>query len=125
MLGNSVEFAARSEPAQLIVLQLESPIGPDRYMMCRPVFGLHTTVRPRPEYAGNVWMRPAPHQAGEIVSDRYDRDSGEMRSDSMFQRTVWAARFAKVPGMIAVLQGALMLFGVPELLMPLRVRFGT
>ncbi len=92
--------------------------------MYRPVFGLETDARPRPEYSGNTWMRFAPHQAGEIVSGRYDPDSGEMRSNRMMRRTSWSGRIAQLLGILSALQGLLMLFGVPEVLLPLRVRFG-
>ncbi len=92
--------------------------------MYRPVFGLETDARPRPEYSGNTWMRFAPHQASEIVSGRYDPDSGEMRSNRMMRRTSWSGRIAQLLGILSALQGLLMLFGVPEVLLPLRVRFG-
>ncbi|MGB5557081.1 MAG: hypothetical protein WBN04_03610 [Paracoccaceae bacterium] len=123
-LGSSQNFVKRSEPVQLIVLKMDTRLDSDGYTFFRPVFGLETAVRPRPEYAGNTWMRPAPHQAGEVVSGRYDPNSGEMRSDHMDGRTVWIARIAKVLGLLVGLQGILMLFGVPELFMPLRVRLG-
>lgn len=124
-VGSDQGFAARSEPAQLIVLQLDSRRDADRQTMYRPVFGLVTAARPRPEHAGNVWTRPAPHQPGDIVAGRYDPRSGEMRSDGMSQRTLWLGRIAQVIGMLTVLQGILMLLGIPEILLPLRVRAGT
>lgn len=124
VLGGSQGFLARSEPAQLIVLQVDSHLDHDGFRTYRPVFGLDTTVRPRPEYAGNTWMRPAPHRAGDIVPGRYDRESGEMRSDRMMQTTVWIARIVKILGILAVVQAMLLLFGMPEVLLPLRVRIG-
>ena len=123
-LGSDHGFKKRSEPADLIVLQLDTRRNSKGYTIYRPVFGLDTTARPRPEYSGNIWVRPAPHQAGEIVSGRYDSDSGEMRSNQMMGRTTWIARIAQILGILAAMQGILMLFGVPELLLPLRVRFG-
>ncbi len=125
VLGGSQGFVARSEPAQLMVLQVDSRWDDEGYRIYRPVFGLHTAARPRPEYAGNTWMRPAPHRAGDIVPGRYDRQSGEMRSDRMMQTTIWIAWIVKILGILAVLQAMLMLFGVPEVLLPLRVRIGS
>jgi hypothetical protein len=122
--GNSQGFIARSEPARLIVLQMDSRLDTDGFRTYRPIFGLDNAARPRPEYTGDIWMRPAPHAVGDIVPGRYDRDSGEMRSDSMLKGTKWAGRAAKIIGIVVMLQGVLMLFGIPELLLPLRVKAG-
>ncbi|WP_411889355.1 hypothetical protein [Yoonia sp. SDW83-1] len=108
----------------LIVLQVDERRDTDGKRSYRPVFGLQTTDRPRPEYTGSTWFSPKPHQPGDIVSGRYDPKSGEMRSDQMMGRSRWMWRVLQVVGALAVLQGILMLFGVPELLLPLRVRGG-
>lgn len=123
-LGGDHAFRTRSAPADLIVLQLDTRLNSKGYTVYRPVFGLDTASRPRPEYSGNTWMRPAPHHAGDIIPGRYDSDSGEMRSNQMMGRSTWGARIAQILGILAALQGILMLFGVPELLLPLRVRLG-
>ncbi|MGL4321442.1 MAG: hypothetical protein ACRCS3_11320, partial [Paracoccaceae bacterium] len=91
----------------------------------RPTFGLVTDARPRPTYTGNVWMRPAPHNAGDTVSGRYDRVSGEMRSDAMGRQSLFIGGGATIIGLIVFVQGILMLFGIPELFMPLRLRSGS
>ncbi|MEM9796788.1 MAG: hypothetical protein AAF919_09875 [Pseudomonadota bacterium] len=123
-VGSSQGFVKRSEPAQLIVLDMHDKRDPDGGIMYRPVFGLDTDMRPRPEYSGNIWMWPAPHETGDIVSGRYDAESGEMRSDRMIGRGSWIGRFGQILGGLVMLQGVLMVFGVPEVLLPIRVRIG-
>ncbi len=122
--GGSQGFVARSDPAQLIVQRVDSRLDENRIRIYRPVFALDTKARPRPEYAGNTWSRTTPHQVGERVSGRYDPERGDMQSDSMIARSLWIARATKMLSILIVLQGVLMLFGVPEILMPIRVRIG-
>ncbi len=124
LTASSSRFLENSQPATLIVLQVDERRDTDGKRSYRPVFGLHTTDRPRPEYARSTWFSPKPHQSGDIVSGRYDPQSGEMRSDQMMGRSRWMWRVLQVVGALAVLQGILMFFGVPELLLPLRVRSG-
>ncbi|MGL5011455.1 MAG: hypothetical protein ACRC6I_16365, partial [Paracoccaceae bacterium] len=76
-------------------------------------------------YAGNVWMRPAPHERGDTVSGRYDSTSGEMRSDGMGKKSLLIGGIVAIIGLVVFVQGILILFGIPEFLMPLRVRTGS
>lgn len=133
-LGGDLRFYAQSEPAQLIVVRLDSkqdhstrynqsgPLSRHSKTLYRPVFTLDTPTPPHPEYAGNTWMSPAPHQAGDKVAGRYDPASGKMQSDRMMTKTLWLSAFAQFIGLLAIVQGILMFFGVPEFVMPLRVR---
>jgi hypothetical protein len=133
IMKDSLAFQARSEPAQLLVLQIDQKrdtshgtkytFGP-RYIY-RPVFELVTDVRPRPTYAGNVWMRPAPHIRGEIVAGRYDASTGKMRSDKMSDESMLIGGIGAFVGLLAAFQGLLMFFGIPELLLPFRLRSGA
>jgi hypothetical protein len=130
---DSLAFHARSEPAQLLVLQIDqkrdtshrttATFGP-RYSY-RPVFGLVTDARPRPTYAGNVWMRPAPHTRGDTVAGRYDASTGEMRSDQMSGKSMLIGGMVAFIGLLAAFQGLLIFLGIPEFLLPLRLRGGT
>ncbi len=124
-LSGTQNFIKRSEPAQLIVLALDYRRDSDGGTMYRPVFGLDNTERSRPEYVGNTWVKTPPHKAGEIVSGRYDQATGEMRSDRMIERDKWLLPIAQVLALLVVLQGILMFFGVPEVLLPFRVRGGN
>ncbi len=117
-------FLAQSRPAQLIVLQVDTDRNTDGMFTHRPTLGLVTERRPRPEYSGAMWTGLALHQAGDVIAGRYDPDSGKMQSDRMLQISGWMARLAQVLGVIAGLQGILILCGVPEFLLPLRVRIG-
>ncbi|MEL6523106.1 MAG: DUF3592 domain-containing protein [Pseudomonadota bacterium] len=118
---SSQGFIKRSEPAQLLVLRIENRRDSDGDTLYRPVFALDSEVRPRPEYAGGTWMRPMPHKTGDIVPGRYVPETGEMRSDAMMGKSSWMGRIAQILGGLAMLQGVLVLFGVPDALMPLRV----
>ncbi|MFG5381596.1 DUF3592 domain-containing protein [Yoonia sp. R2-816] len=108
LTASSSRFLENSQPATLIVLQVDERRDTDGKRSYRPVFGLQTTDRPRPEYAGSTWFSPKPHQPGDIVSGRYDPQSGEMRSDQMMGRSRWMWRVLQVVGALAVLQGILM-----------------
>ncbi len=123
-VNRDAAFVATSVPAQLIVLQVDSERTTDGKFRHRTTLGLVTDVRPRPEYGGNMWTGIAMHRAGDIVSGRYDAESGVMRSDRMLMIWGWIARLAQFLGLVAVVQGVLILFGFPELLLPLRVRIG-
>ena len=107
-------FVANSEPASLIVLQMDSRQDSDG-ISYRPVLGLNTDVRPRPEYSGNTWTNPPLHAAGEIVEGRYDIKSGKMKSNRQiaFGRFIgWI--FAAV-GAYLLLTAIGILFGVRPL----------
>ncbi|EBA10794.1 hypothetical protein [Roseobacter sp. CCS2] len=114
-------FLDTSEPATLIVLQVDEKYNNDGDRMYRPVFGLVTEMRPRPEYTGSIWTRPKPHQSGDIVEGRYNAETGEMRSTHMVNRTFRAGRIAQAIGFVLFAQGVLMLFGFPEII-PVRFR---
>lgn len=86
--GPAKTFIANSEPATLIVLQVDEKRKTDGGRSYRPVFGLETDARPRPEYAGSNWTSPKPHNAGDIVAGRYNPETGEMRSDKMAKRNI-------------------------------------
>jgi hypothetical protein len=130
-MKETLAFHARSEPAQLLVLQIDQKrdtshrtkytFGP-RYFY-RPVFGLVTDARPT--YAGNVWMRPAPHTRGDTVAGRYDAATGEMRSDQMSGKSMLIGGMGAFIGLLAAFQGLLIFLGIPEVLLPLRLRSGT
>ena len=121
--GPAKSFIANSEPATLIVLQVDERRKNDGGRTYRPVFGLETDVRPRPEYAGSIWASPKPHQPGDIVAGRYNPRTGEMRSDKMAKQTIWIGRAAQFVGFLLFLQGILMFFGFRELI-PIRFRSG-
>lgn len=125
LLTQDQDFKARSEPVQLVVLRIESQLNDKHERRYRAVFALDTPTRPRPEHAANVWLAAAPHRAGEIVAGRYDPNSGEMRSDAMRGLGHWIGRIAHLIGIVATVQALLLLFGVPELLLPLRVKVGS
>ncbi len=119
------EFVARSEPAPLIVLGLDTMRDHDGYTVYRPVFGLDTPARPRPQYAPEYWSRIPVQRTGDKVAGRFDPGSGEMRSTAMIGKTGWIGTIARLLGLLSVLQGIVILFGIPEILMPLRVRIGA
>lgn len=129
-MKDSLAFHARSEPVQLLVLQIDQKRGTShrtttasnpRYIY-RPVFGLVTDAHPRPTYAGNVWMRPAPHTKGDTVAGRYDAATGEMRSDQMPGKGMLIGGMGAFVGLLAAVQGLLIFLGIPEILLPLRLR---
>lgn len=123
-VNRDAAFVATSVPAQLIVLQVDTERSTEGKFKHRTTLGLVTDARPRPEYSGNMWTGIAMHRAGDIVAGRYDAESGVMRSDRMLMIWGWIARLAQFLGVVAVVQGVLILFGFPELLLPLRVRVG-
>jgi hypothetical protein len=133
IMADSLAFHARSEPAQLLVLQIDQKLetihrttaSSARRNIYRPVFGLVTDARPRPTYAGNVWMRPAPHTRGDIVAGRYDASTGEMRSDQMSDKSMLIGGMGAFIGLLAAFQGLLIFLGIPEFLLPFRLRAGT
>jgi hypothetical protein len=123
-VSRDAAFLATSVPAQLIILQVDSERTTEGRFRHRTTLGLVTDTRPRPEYGGNIWTGLAMHRAGDIVAGRYDAESGVMRSDRMLMIWGWIARLAQFLGVVAMVQGVLILFGWPELLLPLRVRVG-
>jgi hypothetical protein len=123
--GDSLNFVSRSEPAQLIVLELQTRRNTDGFTMFRPVLALEAAQPPREQYAGNHWTLLAPHAVGDVVSGRYDPKSGEMRSDYMLGKYTWVGRIARIIGILIGLQGVALIFGVPEHRLPLRVRLGA
>lgn len=121
-LADASHFKARSEPTSLIVLHVDSQRNADHRWQYRPTFGLNISGPQRTEYTGNRWTGSRLHEAGDIVPGRYDPVSGEMRSDKMQGWSQWFFRVAQLLGAVVILQGVLILFGVPEFLLPLRVR---
>jgi hypothetical protein len=129
--GDAISFAARSVPAELRVVSIDSKIEYDnsdghlrRYYMYRPVFALKDAKPPAKRYAGNIWMSVAPHRTGDVVPGRFDAARGEMRSDRMQAVSIWLGRLAMVLGVLVGLQSLALLFGVPEEFLPLRVSAG-
>ena len=120
--GGSADFISRSDPAQLIVLEVQSKQDTGGYTSYRPVFALEPSKAPRQGNAGNIWSRVKPHEPGDIVPGRYDPESGEMRSDKMLGKTVWIGRIARIFGVLVGLQAVLIVMGFPEDRLPLRVR---
>ncbi|PTX54018.1 hypothetical protein C8N43_2823 [Litoreibacter ponti] len=121
--GDATHFRDRSQPAQLIVLEVQSKRSVGGAWSYRPVLALETAASPREEYVGkNWWLHFKPHQPGDVVSGRYDPDRGDMRSDKMLTRTIWSGRIAKLVGVLIALQAVLILFGISEDRMPLRLR---
>lgn len=121
--GDATNFRDRSQPAQLIVLEVQSKRATGGAWSYRPVLALEAAASPRKEYVGkNWWLHFKPHQPGDVVSGRYDPDRGDMRSDKMLNRTIWSGRIAKLVGVLIALQAVLILFGIPEDLMPFRLR---
>ena len=114
-------FLDVAEPVKLIVLQVDEKRDSEGKRSYRPVFGLVTDIRPRPEYAGPIWVSPKPHQAGDIVQGGYNPTTGEMQSTRMANRTFWMGRIAQAFGPLVLAQGILMFFGFPEFI-PVRVR---
>ncbi len=123
--GDGTEFRNRSEPAQLIVLDVESRRDGFGFILYRPVLALASETAPREGYAGTIWTRFKPHEPGDIVPGRSDPESGEMRSDKMLNRTIWSGRVARIFGVLVGLQAVLILLGLPEDRLPLRVRVGS
>ena len=113
-------FLAASEPVTLIVLQVDEKRDHDGDWTYRPVFGLVTDERPRPEYSSSIWVSPKPHQPGDIVEGGYIPKTGEMRSTQMAKRTFWIGRIAQTIGLFLLAQGVLMFFGFPEII-PVRI----
>jgi hypothetical protein len=124
IVNDDAAFHAASTPAELIVLQVDSRKTTDGRYEKRITFGLVTEVRPRPEYRGGFWANIAMHRPGDIVAGRYDPTSGEMHSDRMLLIRGWIARLVQLLGVVAMVQGVLILFGIPETRMPLPVRIG-
>ncbi len=116
----SQEFIARSDPATLIVLKINSRRDADGLFTYRPVLALDGVELD--SYAGNIWSRPAKHEAGDVVPGRYDPDSGEMRSDKMLEDASWIGRIAKLIAILVGIEALALLFGYPEHLLPIRVR---
>ncbi len=121
-LGSSSGFIARSEPAQLVVVGLDTKRNSDGHTMYRPVLALEAAKSSRNAYAGNHWTRPAPHTVGDVVEGRYDSESGEMRTDKMIHKFGWAGWIAKIAGILIGLQAFALILGVPESRLPLPVR---
>jgi hypothetical protein len=124
IVKQNATFLAASDQAQLIVLQMDTQKRTDGGYAFSITLGLVTDVRPRPEYRGGFWTGIAMHRTGDIVAGRYDPKSGEMRSDRMLLISGWISRLVQLLGVVAVVQGVLILFGVPESRMPLPVRIG-
>lgn len=123
--GDGTEFRSRSEPVQLVVLDVQSRRDGGGLQSYRPVLALAAAESPGSGYAGDIWSRFKPHEPGDIVPGRYDPASGEMRSDKMLGRTIWLGRIARVFGLLVGLQAVLILLGFPEDRLPLRVRIGS
>lgn len=121
--GPARHFMATADPAMLVVLQVDEKRGSEGKRMYRPVFALDTDTRPRPEYAGSIWTSRKPHQVGDVVAGQYDPVTGEMRSTQMARKTLRIGRIAQLIGALVMLQGVLLLFGLPNMLAPLRVRW--
>lgn len=120
--GDSMAFRSRSGPVQLVVVDVTSKSNPEGgYSYCT-VFALAEPAAPRQEYAGNTCSRVRPHEPGDIVPGRYDPDSGEMRSDQMLGSAHWFGWLARVLGVFLGLEGVLILLGLPEHRLPLRIR---
>ena len=122
--GSSNNFMARSEPAELRVVEMESQRDTDGDLRYRPIFELVDAAAGVAPYAGNIWTWPAPHEVGEIVPGRFDAETGQMRSDKMLQRGAWLGRIARYLAVFIALEGVAMIFGVPEDRLLLRVRVG-
>jgi hypothetical protein len=122
LLAASTGFIERSEPAQLVVLHMERKTDEDGTVLYRPVFTLDTDERPRPEYRGHTWISFLVHKAGEVVPGRYDKVTGAMDSDRMISISRWFYRIMQLIGLLSILQGVMMFLGVPEHLLPLRLR---
>jgi len=123
--GDGTEFKTRSEPVQLVVLDVQSKRDGLGLVSYRPVLSLETAHPPREAYSGVIWTRIKPHEPGEIVPGRYDPESGEMRSDKMLDRTILIGRIARGVGVLVGLQAVLIVLGFPEKRLPLRVRVGS
>lgn len=119
--GSSLNFIARSEPAQLYVSDVQSRKDTDGLRTYRPVFTVMTSPH---DFAGNRWSRTPPHQIGETVAGRYDPATGEMRSDKMLRKSKWLGWIARIFGALLGLQGIALLLGVPEHRLPIPVRIG-
>lgn len=124
IINRDAAFLAVSHPAELIVLQVDKHRKTDGRFTYQTTLGLVTDARPRPEYTGGIWTGITMHRAGDIVAGRYDSESDEMRSDRMLAISGGIARLALVLGLVAMVEGVLILFGWPELLLPLPVRVG-
>ncbi len=124
VFGDGQRFMARSEAVDLRVMDVESHRDHDRRTRYRAVFALADDTSGVEPFAGNVWSATAPHEVGQIVPGRIDRQTGEMRSDTVIGQYSWAFWIAQLVALACVLQGVVMLMGVPEERLPLRLRSG-
>ena len=122
--GSSANFVKRSEPAQLIVVDIQSKRNEDDRTLYRPVLALEMAQPPRPQYTGNHWVSPLPHAKGEVVAGRYDAKTGEMRTDKMLKSSGRIGQIARIIGVLVAVQSIALIFGVPERWLPLRVQIG-
>lgn len=122
--GSSIHFEGRSEPAQLRVVDIETRRDVDGQRQYRPVFALAGGRSTTQNHAGDEWYDIAPHQAGDLVSGRYDPQTGEMRSDQMQRTSLWLGRLAQIFGLLVGGQAIVIIFGLPERLLPFRIRIG-
>ena len=130
--GDALNFAVHSVPARLTVAAVEQRSGPDQAqhgarhnLVYRPVFALETSGSRGATYKSNIWTSPPLHRAGDVVPGRYDATSGEMRSDKMMGQSYWLGGFAIVLGLLTALQSIALLCGIPEGVLPIRVRLGS
>ncbi len=104
-IGSAKRFVANSEPARLIVVEVDTKRDSDGDRLYRPVFALEAAPEPRAEYAGNMWSSPQPHRAGEVVDGRHNAETGEMRSDKMLKSGRWLFRIMQIIGGLLFLWG--------------------
>lgn len=123
--GDGIDFKNRSEPAQLVVLEVQSRRDGFGLVSYRPVLSLEAAHPPGVAYTGTIWTKIKPHEPGDIVPGRFDPGSGEMRSEKMLDRTIWLGRIARALGVLVGLQAVLIVLGVPEDRLLLRVRVGS
>jgi hypothetical protein len=116
------KFVAASEPAQLLVYKVESRRNSERQLMFQASFALVTDKRPQPTYKGGFAASLPIHHVGEVVAGRYDAATGRMQSDRVTAIIRWLMRLMQLLGVIAMVQSVFIRMGMPEILMPLRVR---
>lgn len=75
-------FAARSEVADLLVLEVERKQSDEGYVY-RPTFQATDSAGTTLSYTSRTWVSPQPHTQGEVASGRVDWASGEIRSTAM------------------------------------------
>lgn len=121
LMGDGPGFFLRSDPAQLLVVDVQKIRQEGDEPLYRPTFALADAPPPRVEYVGQVWLKGSPPRQGEILPGRYDPTTGEMRSRVRIGMTLWLGLLLQLLGAALLIEAVMIAHGFPVRELPLRL----